>query len=232
MKKLVSTFSLISTLLLVGCSSYKEVSHVVYLHHNNGEHQDFETEKLILEALEPISYNAPIYFPYLPEYTEQLAYTLKQSLKDKELEGSIVVSNFVLLSHSIKEGNTLGRQVAELLATDLQNNKLPVSVASLDNYVDIPKIEQPLIVNTAVDISNSSSDKGKDIPLEHEILTNEVLELTPNITYICTGTLMETKHGVLINVKIIHRKTYEVIASANKTLPFAVLNVERNKPIR
>lgn len=226
MKKSVYIFNFISsTILLSACSSQsnlrsdeQQITYVVYDTVKISLSDTTETE----EPKEPVSYNAPIYFPYLPEFTEQLAYELKQSLKNTELEGSIAVSNFVVLSESIEKGHTLGRQVAELLSTDLQNNKLPISVASLDNYIDIPKSQEVITANKIEDITNPAEASPPAV-------FNETLALMPNITYVCTGTLMETKHGVLINTKIIHRKTHRIIASANKTLPFAVLNVERSQ---
>ncbi len=240
MKKLVTTFSFLSTLLLTSCSSNEDIREKNLCSNPDNLNSLCEIKPLLVpleipnkEIKAPISYNAPIYFPYLPEYTEQLAYELKLSLNNIELDGSIAVSNFVLLSDSIRGGSTLGRQVAELLSSDLQNHKLPTSVASLNNYIDITEDKKALSlapVNILKKPSNIDTISLSKSELEdNELLFEKPLVILPNITYICTGTLMETKYGVLINAKVIHRQTHKIVASANKILPLSVLNVELSK---
>ncbi|MGJ8691247.1 MAG: FlgO family outer membrane protein [Thalassotalea sp.] len=150
-------------------------------------------------------FSSTVNFQFLSEYTEQLAYDLKHSIKDKEIKHNIVVTTFVYLDETLRNTDVIGQQVATLLSADLQNNNLPVSELKLSGYIDI-------------------NEQGEFA------LSQNIDELNPNITfrYICTGTLIENKQGLLINARIIDRTTNQIIGSASKTIPRMMLDNTRD----
>lgn len=213
MKKSLYALSILSTALVSSCSLLPTVSELVndqvkYCADDSGDF--FECKEITMaenvEVKESKStlFSTQYNFQFLNEYTEQLAYDLKNSLRNKVVDRNIVVTTFVFLDPSLKNTDSVGQQVAELLTTDLQNNNLPVIDLNLTGYIDI-------------------NERGEFS------LSQDNNDINPNleIGYICTGTLIENKQGLLINAKIINRTTNRVIASANKTLPRAILSNTR-----
>lgn len=216
MKKSLYALSIIATATLSGCGLLPSASELVknevkYCADDSGDF--YECEEITLNTNVGIKqaksslFSTQYNFQFLNEYTEQLAYDLKNSLRNKVVDRNIVVTTFVFLDQSLKNTDSVGQQVSELLTTDLQNNNLPVIDLNLTGYIDINEFGEFAL-----------SQDNNDI--------NPNLE----IGYICTGTLIENKQGLLINAKIIDRITNRVIASANKTLPRAILsNTRRGK---
>lgn len=213
MKKSLYALSIISTAILSGCmSSPSELADnaIKYCADDSGEF--FVCKDIVLnEKVNVVDNKSTLFstqynFQFLNEYTEQLAYDLKRSLQDKKIDRNIVVATFVFLDSSLRNTDVVGQQVAELLTTDLQNNNLPVIDLNLAGFIDI---------NERGEFSLSQNDSDINGQLE--------------IGYVCTGTLIENKQGLLINAKIIDRMTNRVVASANKTLPRAILNNTRGE---
>lgn len=213
MKKSLYALSIITTAILSGCMSLPTEladNAIKYCADDSGEF--FECKDVTMDK----NLNAPeskstlfstqYNFQFLSEYTEQLAYDLKRSLQEKQIDRNIVVTTFVFLDRSLRNTDVIGQQVAELLTTDLQNNNLPVIDLNLTGFIDI---------NEQGEFSLSQNDSDINNQLE--------------IGYVCTGTLIENKQGLLINAKIIDRMTNRVVASANKILPRAILDNTRGE---
>lgn len=211
MKKSLFALNILSLAIISGCANLpSKLSDKTIKYCANDSGEFFECKEIIIDDKMTVKksksslFFSQYNFQFINEYTEQLAYDLKNSLKGKTIERNIVVTTFVFLDNSLKNTDIIGRQVAELLTTDLQNINLPVSDLNLTGYVDINQ-------NGEFSLSQDSNEINPDI----------------DIGYICTGTLIENKQGLLINAKIIDRMTNRVIASANKILPRAIIESTR-----
>lgn len=131
-------------------------------------------------------------FQSLAEYSEQMAYVLKQKLTKQELNKSIAVPPFLSLVPHYQQSTILTKDLPEFFIADLQNAGLPVA-----EYQLTPKI-------------NQESDY-------HDLYND--LQDSESFGYVLKGTVRPATNGVMLYVKIIDLQDKTVIASTAKQLP-------------
>jgi TolB-like protein len=145
-------------------------------------------------------YSAPMNFQLLSEYTEQMAAELQADLGGKKIKGNIVVASFVHLDAALRSTNRVGNQLAEFFIHDLQQIGLPVSEHRLSDEMSI---------NAAGDFALSRDA--------------DTLKFDRHVAYVLVGTLLENNRGLIVNTRLVSTRTHEVLASASKLLPTAVI---------
>jgi TolB-like protein len=147
------------------------------------------------------SFKTDLHFVQLSEYTQQIAFDLKNDMSILELNGSIIVTPFVSNNGLIEEADSLGLDLADYLSNDLRDIGVPTSEQSLAGYLYRTE-------NGYIEFSSEQHDALSDL----------------NASYILTGHIRKTNGGLMLSTKIIELKNGKLIASSTKLLPNLMVN--------
>jgi TolB-like protein len=141
-----------------------------------------------------------LFFVQLNEYTQQMVMDLNTSLRNKQINGAIIVASFVFRDESLRSTNRLGNELAEYFINDLHNVGLQVSDLNVTGTLDL-------------------TDKGSFAFSRRQ---DDIFNYT-DAAYILTGTMMKTSNGVMVNARVIELSNKNVVASSSKIIPDILL---------
>lgn len=140
---------------------------------------------------------APAYTPGKPlsDYAADLALQLAISMPYQLHSKAIAITSLVEFDATLNSPNALGNQLSEHLYYQLQRLGLSVSDIKLAQQVNI----------TPVGDFALSRSTG--------------LDTEQKLHYVLTGTLLRDNAGVVVNVRVIHRNSKAVVATAQVYIP-------------
>ncbi len=154
-----------------------------------------------------VNTNYRLFVPYqhhktLVNYVEQMALELVDTMQ-QEAELGIAITTFVELDASLDTSSQLGNQIAESMMYQLQKFGFGV-------------------------VDFKAMDVIKVTPRGDFVMTRKVEELAERqiASHVLSGTLIYRNTGVEVNARVINLNSKQVTASAQKVIPYFVLQNE------
>ncbi|MCF7498514.1 MULTISPECIES: FlgO family outer membrane protein [Pseudoalteromonas] len=154
-----------------------------------------------------VNTNDRLFVPYqhhktLVNYVEQMALELVDTMQ-QEAELGIAITTFVELDASLDTSSQLGNQIAESMMYQLQKFGFGV-------------------------VDFKAMDVIKVTPRGDFVMTRKVEELAERqiASHVLSGTLIYRNTGVEVNARVINLNSKQVTASAQKVIPYFVLQNE------
>jgi TolB-like protein len=137
----------------------------------------------------------------LSEYVEQLATQLVETSVFPGKDTVVGVTSFIEFSTDLSSVNLLGNLLAEEFMFQMQQNGFAVVDYKVAHGVQVAK--------------------HGDFVFSRK---SQVLNLTDSMQYVLTGTTVYNTRGLVVNARIVHLETKRIVASAQKLIPYFVLD--------
>lgn len=147
------------------------------------------------------AYHGQMLTKHVGTYVQNMTQDLVSNMEYLTDETPVGVTTFALTDSDLQKSNLLGFQLAESFLHELHKFRVPVIDYKATDYVRV-------------------TEEGDFI------LSRDFLELKNKveIEYILTGTMTRHQGGYLVNARILGLKTKAVVASAQKLIPFYVVD--------
>jgi TolB-like protein len=134
------------------------------------------------------------------EYSRALVHELMSSQRQMEEGGMVGVTDFAFVDTGLDQGSVLSNHMSEAMIYDLHKFGVPV-------------------------LDYKATDFIRVTPSGDFALSRDFTELSGElpIRYVVTGTMTAHKQGVLVNARLIHIGTKQVIAAARTFMPQPVV---------
>lgn len=134
------------------------------------------------------------------EYSRALVHELMSGQRQLEEGGMIGVTDFAFVDTGLDQGSVLSNHMSEAMIYDLHKFGVPV-------------------------LDYKATDFIRVTPTGDFALSRDFTELSGElpIRYVVTGTMTAHKQGVLVNARLIHISTKQVIAAARTFMPQPVV---------
>lgn len=154
-----------------------------------------------LHMLRAGQYRAQPPIKHVGDYVQNMAQDLISNMDYLTDKTPLAVSNFALLDSDLQKTNLLGKQMAESFMHEMHKFRIPVIEFKATGYIRV-------------------SEQGDFF------LTRDFLELAENlpIKYVLTGSMVRHHGGYLVNARIVGIQSKAIVASAQRLLPFYVVD--------